>query len=205
MSATPNEWGASLRQPPPAMPSKPPFVDPYPNWLAELKVPEYRGYLVYKAEPKPNGGMTKIPFNTRGLKCNDRSQDVSYAEMAAFLSEHKGEYAGGGIHINGDLLSIDIDNCVDPESGDVEPWAAKIILKYPEMVWVLSPSKRGVHGFCRGVKTGKRSRSGRIECYSSDSLRFLTVTDDLLPMSSKKLNYVDISDLCARINADEFN
>ncbi len=88
-----------------------------------------------------------------------------------------GEYDGVGfVFSSGDpFVGIDLDKCRDPETGELEDWAAKIVKDlggYAEA----SFSGTGIHIFVKG-KTPNRRR-GRIEVYSSE--RFFTVTGRVL-------------------------
>ncbi|MDA1196203.1 MAG: phage/plasmid primase, P4 family, partial [Planctomycetota bacterium] len=75
-------------------------------------------------------------------------------------------------------VGIDLDGCLDPETGQLAAWAARIVTlldSYTE----ISPSGRGVHIFVCGVIPGPRRRVGPVEMYSSG--RYFTVTGRRLP------------------------
>ena len=68
---------------------------------------------------------------------------------------------------------IDLDDCRDPATGDIAPWAQEIIDKFASYSEV-SPSGTGVH-ILRPRQRYRRAASGkRIELYSSE--RYFTVT-----------------------------
>lgn len=71
---------------------------------------------------------------------------------------------------------MDLDGCVDPETGEIALWASQIIEgldSYTE----LSPSGTGVHIVSRGKIPGS-GRRGSVEMYSQE--RFFTVTGHLI-------------------------
>jgi primase-polymerase (primpol)-like protein len=70
-------------------------------------------------------------------------------------------------------VGIDLDDCRDPATGDLEPWARTIIRQLDTYTEV-SPSGTGIHCLCEGVIPGERRRRGDIELYDDD--RYFTVT-----------------------------
>ena len=72
------------------------------------------------------------------------------------------------------FVGVDLDDCRDPESGEIAEWAQKIIDSFTDIVLLeVSPSGRGVHLITKGVcKTGVNTKS--VEVYGQD--RFFTVT-----------------------------
>jgi putative DNA primase/helicase len=71
---------------------------------------------------------------------------------------------------------IDLDHCRDPQTGEIEPWAQRIVealASYSEV----SPSGKGCHIIVKG-KVPKNGRRDKVEIYSSD--RFFTVTGHAL-------------------------
>ena len=130
---------------------------------------------------KRDGKLTKVPYSpTSGDKarCNDPGTWGSFAEAReTALAE---DYAGiGFVFTTNDLFSgLDLDGCVNPETDEVEPWAAEIlheINSYTE----ISPSGRGLHVIVRAELPEGRRRNDRVEMY--DRGRFFTMTGRLLP------------------------
>lgn len=71
------------------------------------------------------------------------------------------------------FCGIDLDGCVDPETGEVEPWAMQIVeelASYTEY----SPSGTGLHVIVKAKLPPIGNRAGKVEMY--DSGRFFTVT-----------------------------
>jgi primase-polymerase (primpol)-like protein len=70
------------------------------------------------------------------------------------------------------IIGIDLDNCRDPETGDLKEWAAKVCATFANAYKEVSPSGGGVHIIARG-KTPNRKR-GDLEIYSS--ARYFRIT-----------------------------
>ncbi|MCA9253890.1 MAG: hypothetical protein KDA54_22410, partial [Phycisphaerales bacterium] len=75
------------------------------------------------------------------------------------------------------FAGVDLDHCIDSQTGDVKAWA-RVILNDFDSYCEASPSGTGVKIFLRAAKTGSRCKTGyedgAIEMY--DSGRFFTVT-----------------------------
>jgi putative DNA primase/helicase len=75
------------------------------------------------------------------------------------------------------FVGIDLDNCRNPETGEIKKWAQEIIDSVPEGYVEASPSGRGVHIITRGtLKVGVNTKS--IEVYGQD--RYFTMTGAVL-------------------------
>lgn len=139
----------------------PAAMKPYRHWVC---------WRLLKRDGKP----TKVPFDpltARHASSTDSRTWRSFDEAVAALEV--GEYDGVGFMFSsGDpFTGIDLDHCRDPETGEIEPWAAKFVAKsggYAES----SPSGTGVHIIVRGKAPNKKR--GRVECYSER--RFFTMT-----------------------------
>ena len=71
------------------------------------------------------------------------------------------------------FCGVDLDGCLDPETGEVEPWALKIVEQLDSYTEI-SPSGTGLHVLVRAELPEGGNRKGRIEMY--DRGRFFTVT-----------------------------
>jgi primase-polymerase (primpol)-like protein len=87
------------------------------------------------------------------------------------------EHGYGGIGFvftpEDDLCGVDLDGCLDPETGEIEGWAQEIIEELDSYTEI-SPSGTGVHVLVRGTLPAGRNRKGRFEAY--DRGRYFTVT-----------------------------
>ncbi|ELY76110.1 hypothetical protein C488_08487 [Natrinema pellirubrum DSM 15624] len=75
------------------------------------------------------------------------------------------------------IVGVDLDDCRDPESGDVDDTAQDIIERLDSYTEI-SPSGTGFHVLIEGELPDGRNRRGSIELY--DTARFFTVTGDHL-------------------------
>ena len=73
------------------------------------------------------------------------------------------------------IVGVDLDDCRDPETGDVDDAALDIIERLDSYTEV-SPSGTGYHVLITGELPDGRNRRGSIELY--DTARFFTVTGD---------------------------
>ncbi len=82
------------------------------------------------------------------------------------------------------FCGVDLDGCVDPETGEVQPWAAEIVDELDSYA-ELSPSGTGLHILVRAELPPGGRRKGRVEMY--DRGRFFTVTGHHLPGSPTRI------------------
>ena len=134
-------------------------------------------FVVYRLEQR-NDKTTKVPYLGAGVgraSSTDSETWCSFDEAVAAL--RTGRYDGiGFVFSSGDpYAGIDLDDCRDSETGEVEEWAAKIIQELNGYTEV-SPSGTGVHIIVRGKAPNKKR--GRVEAYSER--RFFTMTGQVL-------------------------
>jgi hypothetical protein len=84
------------------------------------------------------------------------------------------------------LVGVDLDKCRDPETGDVEPWAAAIVAKLDSYTEV-SPSGRGLRIFLLGRLPPKGRKKGKYENYEYG--RYVTVTGQQVPGARGTIEY----------------
>ena len=90
-----------------------------------------------------------------------------------------------------DIGGVDLDGCMDPETGSIDPWAQQLISMFSSYSEV-SPSGTGVKIFARGcppalpahvipIREGKNhgGKTSQVEVYTSG--RFFAVTGNCLP------------------------
>ena len=168
--------------------------DKYASVPEELK--RAKSWLVYRTEPRPDGGKNKIPYDpATGRKANNPELGVTYEQAKAAEKD----YTGLGFYVESPYLVIDIDGCVDAQ-GNVEAYAAEIVRELNSYTEA-SPSGTGLHIWVRGVKPGAACRRG-IEIYSTK--RFLTVTGVHVPGTPKEIRQVEIGPIYDRMLAGEF-
>ncbi len=138
-----------------------------------------------------DGKMTKVPYapypegpakaSTRDLMTWDTFRmAVGYYEEVTKVSPHVAPFDGiGFVFCSGDpFCGIDLDDCRDPESGEISSWAQEIIDSVQEGYVEISPSGTGIHIIVEGTVRGGGMRKGKVEMYSQG--RFFTITGRVL-------------------------
>jgi hypothetical protein len=104
------------------------------------------------------------------------TKSSTWATFTKALNSYQlGHYDGIGIALtdkNG-IVGFDLDDCRNPETSDIAPWAKKIVEQVPTY-WEISPSGTGLRGLGYGRKPGSRCRTGDFELYSHG--RYLCLT-----------------------------
>lgn len=126
------------------------------------------------------GEETKVPYTPRTGRRASSTDLMTWSTFEKVLEAYESgkRYDGIGFFFcSADpYVGVDLDGCVDPETGEIAPWAAQIIDaldSYTE----LSPSGKGVHIIARG-EIPASGRRGPVEVYRQD--RFFTVTGHVL-------------------------
>jgi putative DNA primase/helicase len=125
-----------------------------------------RQWLCWRIEER-DGKPTKVPYSPlTGEKASTTNPEnwASYSEAVEAYREHG--YDGIGVVFSEDdpFCGVDLDGCLNPETGEIEGWAQEIIEDLDSYTEV-SPSGRGVHVLIRGELPPGRNRKGRIEMY----------------------------------------
>jgi putative DNA primase/helicase len=136
-----------------------------------------RQFVVYKLEER-SGKITKVPYIAGGVgKASSTDSETWRTFEEAVQALQTGRYDGiGFMFSSGDpYAGVDLDGCRDPETGELEEWAAKIVQDLDGYTEV-SPSGKGVHIIVRGKAPNKKR--GHVEAYSER--RFFTMTGRML-------------------------
>jgi putative DNA primase/helicase len=165
----------------------PPIIENIPKQLTER--PQW---VCWRLEER-KGDMTKVPYTPGTLRRASSTDLMTWRTFSEALEAYEaGELPYDGIGFmfcSADpFVGIDIDDCRDPKSGHIEPWALKIADRVQEGYVEASPSGTGVHIIVEGsVRDGGRSRRkvrvgdevvGEVEMYSRE--RFFTITGEVL-------------------------
>ena len=125
------------------------------------------------------GKLTKVPKNPKtgeNAKADDPDTWGKFSEAVSLYQAHRGNgIAGVGFEFSPDdpFTGVDLDKCVDPVNGEIEPWAKAIVDRLDSYTeW--SPSGIGLHILVRGKLPGGGNRKGQIEMYNRN--RYFTVT-----------------------------
>jgi len=156
-----------------------PEIDVTKDGIPE-KTRTIRNWICWR-EGMRDGKTTKIPtkpYRTSG----DINADVTNPEHRRdfdtawdSLNDSRVNADGLGFVFSDDIfiVGIDLDKCLDPDTGETEEWAQKIIDRINSYTEV-SPSGTGVHILVGGMLPSGGNRKGRVEMYDSD--RYFTVT-----------------------------
>jgi hypothetical protein len=148
-------------------------------------------WVVWCQEQRPDEDKpTKVPYIAASPRHKASSTDPStwgtYAEARAAVDNGRADGPGYVFDPDTGIAGIDLDDCLDTETGEIDPVALSIIRRLDSYTEI-SPSGRGVHIYVRAVvggkgvrkKTSKTPWGGQFENY--DRGRFFTFTGHHLP------------------------
>jgi hypothetical protein len=124
---------------------------------------------------------TKVPLNPRtGNKASSTnpktwtSFDFAYQRYQESQTE-SWRFDGIGLVLRpeNNLIGFDLDDCRNPETSTIAPWALKIV-EQVRTYWEISTSGTGLRGIGKGRKPGSRCRTGDFEMYTHG--RYLCIT-----------------------------
>jgi primase-polymerase (primpol)-like protein len=144
---------------------------------AELKA--LRRWVMWRyVFDQKRGQWTKVPYVARltiNQKASVSAPDTWDTFGAAITCYENGDFDGiGFVLVLGDgFVGVDLDHCVDAQTGDVEQWAEALIAQMPGY-WELSPSQTGFRHIRKSTLPPGPRRRGNVEMY--DCGRYLTIT-----------------------------
>jgi putative DNA primase/helicase len=163
---------------------------PAPHVPRELtQLPQWVGWLAVLGEGKqvklPNGKLSpqalkkqdkqhKLPINPRTGGLADTTNSSTWGEFRqAVDAKRRFGLTGVGFVFTEDdpYVGVDIDNCREPATGEIEPWAREIIRELNSYTEV-SPFKFGVKIWIRAAKIPKgggnqaKYETGKVEMFS---------------------------------------
>ena len=149
------------------------------NIPPELKA--MRRWAVWKASwNDARQKYDKVPYNAQhyGLSTRKVTEWSDFDSAMATLTLNPTRYSGLGLvmtDIKG-VVGIDLDNCRDPNTGGLQPWAREIVQSMDSYTEI-SPSGRGLRILAKGeFETDWNNHDVGIEVYSGHTPRFLTIT-----------------------------
>lgn len=134
-----------------------------------------RQWVCWRYEER-DGKKTKVPYapvTGRRASSRDPSTWGGYEEAVRAAKERGMSGVGFVFTAEDDLCGVDLDGCLDPETGEIERWVQEIVEELDSYTEI-SPSGTGVHILLRARLPEGRNRKGRFEAY--DRGRFFTVT-----------------------------
>ncbi|GAB6157878.1 hypothetical protein JCM39194_10780 [Desulfotomaculum varum] len=148
----------------------------------ELK--EQKCWICWRLEPKGEGEKPdKIPYNPitgRKAMSNNPATWGSFQQAVKALEKYGFSGIGFVFSKANAYVGVDIDNCRNPETGELTAEAQEIVdilSSYTE----ISPSGRGIHIIVKGElpKSGRKNSRTGVEMYESG--RYFTMTGNRLP------------------------
>jgi hypothetical protein len=136
---------------------------------------DLRQWLCWRQEERM-GKLTKIPYSpVTGDRASSTNPETWTCYQEALRACKEQGYGGIGFVFTPEdnLCGVDLDGCLNPETGEVEGWAQEIIDELDSYTEI-SPSGTGVHILVIGELPEGRNRKGRFETY--DRGRYFTVT-----------------------------
>src|SRR5262249_46233993 len=139
----------------------------------------------------------KVPYQaahpSRNAKIDDPSTWGDYGTSAAVVSAGNADGVGFVLS-DSEYCAFDVDNCRDPGTGEVHPWAQGLINRAGSYVEV-TPSKAGLRiiGTGDGAAVHRKLDVGdgvSVEVYRK-ATRYITVTGDALAGSPSTIANVD--------------
>jgi RecA/RadA recombinase len=163
------------------------YLRPYPaNMPDELKkIPRW---VMWQAIQKaPGAKPDKIPFRAdlpnSPASTDDPSTWGEFEQANAALGEEDSTFTGIGFVLNGDdIAGVDIDDCADAETGEINPAAMALLDRLNAGYVEFSPSGKGLRafGYSKPLERGRKGRLDglNVEFYSRG--RYLTLTGHAL-------------------------
>jgi putative DNA primase/helicase len=130
-------------------------------------------------EEERAGDITKVPYSVHGGRASSTNPETwaPFEAAIAYAKEHSMSGVGFVFAEDDPYAGIDIDKCRNAETGDLEPWARKIVDALDSYTEV-SPSGTGLHIFVKATLPGPNNRKGPLEMYESG--RYFTLTGEHL-------------------------
>lgn len=150
---------------------------------------ERNQWVAWRSTKRPNGKTSKMPVDphTGGGASTTTSSTWGSIDQAVACCKKK-NLAGIGFVFSSDdpFVGIDLDDCLDPNTKTLEPWAAEVVRTFDSYTEI-TPSGKGVHILAKGVLPGLGKKVGAREIY--DRSRFFTVTGNIVPGSRQTIEH----------------
>ena len=134
-------------------------------------------WVTWWAKPKANGKFEKVPVDPKTGRYASVSDPSTWGtfEQAVDYSNNHADIKGIGFVFTEDdpFTGIDLDDCRNPESGEIDHWAKQIIEEMDSYTEV-SPSLTGVKILVEACLPGRGRKKAKIETYNDK--RFFALT-----------------------------
>jgi putative DNA primase/helicase len=136
-------------------------------------------WVVWRYEPSPSkpDKLTKVPYSAHDGSNASSTDPKTWATFRQAIEYHLDNDWTDGVGMvvcdEDDFVGIDLDHCRDAETGELEPWAQKVVETVNSYTEV-TPSNEGLRIFARGTLPPSGRKKGDFEIYENG--RYLTVT-----------------------------
>jgi hypothetical protein len=147
---------------------------------------EYIQFICWR-EVERGGRLTKEPVNPRNGQLADVSDAKTWADAETALERAVALDCDGIGFVftrNDPFTCVDLDHCLDPDTGELTPQAAEIVSlldSYTET----SPSGTGLHIIVRATPETERQRTKGFELYAWD--HYVTLTGRLVGRAKPRI------------------
>ncbi len=133
---------------------------------AEPNMHDLHQWVCWRSEER-NGKKTKVPYSpstgTRA-RSDDRTTWSTLSEARRAVEEEGHDGIGFVFTADDPFCGVDLDGCVDRQTGEIQPWAADILDRLDSYT-EFSPSSEGLHIIVRAELPEGRRRGGGVEMY----------------------------------------
>lgn len=136
-----------------------------------------------------DGNLTKPPLNVHngyGASHSDPATWATFEQACQYAMSNNLPGVGYVITDDDEYTGADLDNCRDPETGEIDDWASDIVA-LAETYTEVSPSGTGLRLIWRGkVEKTIKCDPASVEIYKNK--RYLTITGDHIPGTPRTIN-----------------
>lgn len=160
-------------------------------------------FCVWKYQQlKDNNKPSKVPYRVKSgklLKTNIKLQKYWLTGYTALkIAETDSRIDGIGIILTGsNIFAIDLDYCLDPNTGNLSKQAQDIVEMFSKTYIEISPSNQGLHILGQGKLNlygrNKSPKNQNIEAYDGSSIRYIAITGNLWNNVTKLYLYSQLS------------
>jgi len=135
----------------------------------------------YTVDKKGRQKIDKVPYNAKTHTKAQSNNPATWSDFETALNVYEaGYYNGLGFVFSeqDNLVGIDLDHVLNPETGKLKDLAAELLEQFPNTYIEVSPSGDGLHIWVKGraQRCGKGTIEKAIELYDAQSSRYFTVT-----------------------------
>jgi len=116
---------------------------------------------------------TKVPYDSVSKRRASSTDPKTWSSFEHAVAVDDFDGIGFVLTKTDPFVGIDLDHCLDPKTGVIEPWVQEIVTTLDSFTEI-TPSRTGLHIWVRAKLPGSHYRPGVFEIY--DHARYLTIT-----------------------------